>query len=195
MANDSTTAGYLVPADAPPLDDDALDDFLHDWVQGVTGFSDGTLIRPRWQPEPPTQPAFTTDWIAFGIVRSTTDNDAFEVHDPSGLGSDTVMLTEELEMLVSFYGPGCVANATTFRLGSRLSQNRDALRGVGIGLIEASGATVVPALTKERWVRRADISVRMRRNVTRLYQVRTILSANGVVDNAQYTTQATVTGP
>lgn len=195
MANDSTTAGYLVPTDTPPLDDNALDDFLHDWVQGVTGFADPALIRPRWQPEPPIQPAFNVNWIALGVTNSTTDDDAYEEHDPTGLGVDSVMMTEELTVLASFYGPLASQNAKLFRTGVKLSQNRDVLRAAGMGLIGAGQATTVPALTKETWVRRVDVTFMLRRNVTRAYQIRTIASAQAVVDNELYTTPVTVTGP
>ena len=196
MANDSTTAGYLLPTDTPPLEDTALEDFFHDFVQGVTGFADATLVRPRWQPEPPNQPGFQTDWLAFGITSSVEDNDAFETHDPTaGAGIDTVMLTEELTLLLSFYGPNASQYAQTFRSGVKLSQNRDVLRSNGIGMISCGEAMTLPALTKETWVRRVDVSTLLRRNVTRTYQVRTITSAQGTVNNELYTTTVTVTGP
>ncbi len=189
MANDSTTAGYLQPVDSAPTEDSALDDFLHDWVQGVSGFTDPTLIRPRWQPEPPIQPAFATNWIAFGVTNSKTDFDAYEAHDPTvGTGVDTLMLTEELELLLSFYGPSAVANALLFRAACRIRQNRDALVAASIGLIDASDVTILPTLMKERWVRRADLSVRLRRNDTRVFQIRTIVEADATVNNERYVT-------
>jgi hypothetical protein len=56
---DSRTAGYLGPRDTPQqLVDGAWDDFLHDVIAGTTGL-DPTLVRPRWQSEPPNIPTDT----------------------------------------------------------------------------------------------------------------------------------------
>lgn len=189
MSNDSTTSGYLTPVDTPaPPEDVALENFLHDWLQAVSGFADPTAVRPRWQPEPPIQPDFGTDWLAFGVTESVTDFDAWEGHDPTGLGTDNVMLTEELTIALSYYGPNAMSNALAFRINVKVGQNRDVLTAAGMGYISATDATNAPTLTKSLWVRRVDLELRLRRNVTRAFQVRSLLSANGAVNNELYTT-------
>ncbi|MFT2520511.1 hypothetical protein ACMWQB_30330, partial [Escherichia coli] len=64
--NTSATGGYLVPAVAsPPLDDDDLDNLLHDMIAGISGLP-RAMVRPRWQPTVPKQPEPGVNWCAFG---------------------------------------------------------------------------------------------------------------------------------
>lgn len=192
MANDTTASGYLVPT-ASPVYDDSLDDLLHDAIMGISGISDGTLIRPRWQPEPPNQPAFDTNWVAFGIVRTQPDVFSYEGHDALGLGTSVVERDELLYVLHSFYGPDGAKYREQYRTGLQLSQNRDALRAAGIGVVEVQESVNVPALFKERWVRRTDVTIVFRRRVGWAYNVRNVLPGGNVgLDNGQYVTDLTI---
>lgn len=68
MSNTSATGGYLLPEQSPaPLEGDALDDFFHDIVAGITGL-DTNLVRPRWQETPPPAPKRGTNWAAVGVM-------------------------------------------------------------------------------------------------------------------------------
>jgi len=176
MANDSSEAGYLAPAAAFPYDT-ALENILHDIVMGITGLP-GDLVRPRWQTEPPQQPDFNTDWCAFGIVRTSADTFAYEGHDPAGDGHDTVDRDELLYVLHSFYGPNAHGYCERFRDGFEISQNRDAAIAAGIGLVEVGEATILPALLKEKWVKRVDATVTYRRRTSRTYPVLTIVGGD-----------------
>jgi hypothetical protein len=60
-------SGYI-QASGNVQNDDALVGVLHDMVVGVTGLP-ASLVRPRWQPQPPTQPSVSTAWCAIGITR------------------------------------------------------------------------------------------------------------------------------
>jgi len=55
-----------------PLMDAALDAVFQALVVGITGLP-GTLVRPRWQPVPPTQPSVTTNWAAIGVTTNAAD--------------------------------------------------------------------------------------------------------------------------
>lgn len=183
MATSSATAGYIAPSAAAAYDT-TLEDVLQAAVVGLSGLS-GALVRPRWQPEPPQQPSFTTDWCAFGIVRTTVDLFAVDRHDPAAAGTNRVERDEILHVMHSFYGPNAHSNCERFRDGFEIAQNRDTLFANGIGLIEVGEAVILPALLKEQWVKRVDTTVQYRRRTSRTYQVLTITSASGQVITAE----------
>jgi hypothetical protein len=195
MATNSSTAGYLAPLAPAPAYDDQLADLLHDAIQGITGIADGSLIRPRWQPEPPNQPDFSTDWVAFGVTAVDADRFAYQGHDPTGDGANELERDEVVRVLTSFYGPNAMAVLQRYRDGLQVAQNRDALASAGIKLLEVQEATVLPALLKEKWVNRVDCAVVFRRRVKRVYPVFNLQSAGVDLDNEQYTTPITTTTP
>lgn len=176
MATNSSQAGYLLPT-AQAVYDNALDDLLHDVVVGITGLP-GDLVRPRWQPEPPQQPDFAVNWVAFGLRNSTVDSFAHEEEAADGT-SAAIQRDETLYYLHSFYGPGAHGLAERFRDGFEISQNRDVLRDLGLGLVEVQEITKAPALLKEKWVPKVDVVVVYRRRTSRSYPVLTIQSATG----------------
>lgn len=186
MPNTSATGGYLSPGGAttPPLEDQALEDFLHDVIAGVTGIGD-TLVRPLWQPEPADIPGRAVDWCAFGLP-DRPQRDAYPViaHDPAagaGQGADILIRNESLRLRTTFYGPNCQANATLFADGVFVAQNREQLLTVGIKLIGAGEPTKAPELIKGQWYSRCDLDVMLRRAIRREYPVLNLLSAGGQI--------------
>ena len=163
-ASDSAATGFVTDVARMPYDL-SLEDILHNIVQGMTAI-DGTLVRPRWQVEPPQQPDFSTDWVAFGVVRSEVDTFALSSHDPTGSGSSSVVRDEILHVLHSFYGPNGQARCEAFRDGFEVEQNRDFMLFYNLGLVEVEEVTTLPALMKEKWVRRVDVSVAYRRRTS-----------------------------
>jgi len=193
MANDSSTGGYLVPATSPaPLEGQALNRFLQQVFVGITSI-DGTLVRPRWQTEPPVIPAFGTDWMAFGIVHRKGDDFASNVHTATGNGADSVYRQEILTILCTFYGPNADNNASLLREGLFVPQNREVLQLNNFGLVEVGESVSVPDLIKDRWTYRADMRIRLRRSILRTYPVLNILSAEVTVDSDPYTVPFSVT--
>lgn len=182
---DSSTGGYLLPngAIAPPLEDGALDDFLHDLVAGITGLA-ADLVRPRWQEEPPNLPPRSTDWVAFGVVSRTSDPNAAVTHDGAaaeGEGADIVIRHEQLDLLASFYGPNCQAYGARLRDGLAVGQNREALLLAGMGLSSVGDLTRAPELIKGKWLSRADLPVQIRREIRREYPILNLTRASGDV--------------
>ena len=175
MSTDSRVAGYLSPITAAAYDD-ALDDFLHQVIVGLTGLA-GSLVRPRWQHEPLQRPEFSVNWCSFGLTRAEVDPFAYEHHDPSGEGPTIIERDEILTYGHSFYGPNAHALAERFRDGFEVSQNRDALSSFGLGLVEVQEASKVPSILAERWVLKIDVPVLYRRRTRRSYPVFTIKSA------------------
>lgn len=170
---------YTAPDATPaPIYDQALDDIFHDLLAGITGIP-ATLVRPRWQPDPPNQPDFTTNWVAFGVQVGLADTFPWINHDPTGnagLGSDQLERDEGLKVLCSFYGPAYTSMLARFRDGIQIESNRYDLEAAGIFLIEFQEPINLPALLKEKWVTRIDVNVLFKRRIRRSYSVNTIVA-------------------
>lgn len=187
MATSSTTAGYLLPSDEPQ-DDDALVDALQEVIVGVTAIP-SDLVRPRWQPEPPQRPDFDVDWAAFGLVSDLKDQSSYQ--GVVGTPSEPALTVERdsiVTMLLSIYGPNASGLIDRFRDGLMIDQNRDGLFAQNMALVEIQDAITLPAKIQERWVKRVDVRVLFRRRTTRVYPVRTLLSAEVTVENEKYST-------
>ena len=157
---------------------------------GITGL-DGKNVRPRWQEDVPNLPDFGTDWCALGVMKITADTNTVNWHDPvgtSGNGAEDLRRNEEVDILTSFYGPNSDANAALLRDGLQVEQNRYLLRNAQMELIETSDILTTSEPIKSRWVRKHDITVRIRRLVLRVYPVLNILSAQGTINNEHYLT-------
>lgn len=195
---DTTAPGYLLPDSPPVAYDDDLVDLLQPVVSGVTGVP-GDLVRPRWQPDDvPQQPPYGTTWIALGVRDTEHPGFAYEGHvdGPDG-GHDVLERSEEIEVLVSAYGPGSAGAVASLRDGLSIGQNRAALRAAGMDLVAVGKPVTVPALQTGKWVRRVDVPVMLRRYITRAYPVRTILEVGlgSGLDNEQYLTPINVPAP
>lgn len=198
--NTSATGGYLTPA-APALEDDALEDFLHDVIAGITGIAND-LVRPRWQPEPPDIPERGQYWCAFGIPMQKADFQPYLRHDPGDDiedGTDILERHENLDVLCSFYGPNTTARlyAEYWRDGLQIPQNNEQLSMAKWGLIETGDIIPVPTLVKDKWLYRSDITVRFRRLITNVYPVLNLLSARVILitDEPETTQTLEVTDP
>lgn len=193
----SSTGGYLTPTSAAPPFDDALDDIFHDVLQGVLGMTDATLVRPRFQPEPPDEPEPGVDWVAFGITDSKKDWNPYQGFDPlafDGLGAIVTQQDEEFTLSLSYFGPNARAAQSLFEDGIKLDQNREALEALGIKFMGHYDAYRLPALLKQLWVNRIDQKFTFRRRVVRQYAVLTIASASvKYLDNEHYLTEIDVT--
>lgn len=183
---DSSTGGILSPTSSPaPLLDDALADFLQVWIVGLTGIT-ASLVRPRWQPEPPNIPDFGTTWVAFGLTGSEADTFAAERHlNQLPNGASEIRRHEEMEYLVSFYGPAAESVMHNFREGIQVSQNREYLITQNMGLVSTGQATRVPELVKERWVNRIDLPLTLRRQIIRKYAVLDLVGAGATLNNGE----------
>ena len=176
---DSRTPGFIQPLPSPMDDDLGLDLVLQAWVVGLTGLP-GSLVRPRWQPAPPPMPDQGVNWCAIGILNQVADDNEWTGHVPlggDGLGVTTMQRHEELEGLASFYGSAAAGYAGLLRDNSQIDQNRDILDPHGIQFVGAGEIRIVPDLINQIWVRRADITVSLRRQITRTYPLRTLLSS------------------
>lgn len=183
--NTSATGGYLPPdPSTSPINGQELNRFLQTFVVGVTGLV-ATLVRPRWQKEPPNLPAVDTDWCAIGVVSRQNDTFSAEMHNPAdagGLGTDTVYRQQVLDVLASFYGPNAENFADILSMGVQVGQNREVLLLAGFGVVEVGDPVSAPELVKNLWLNRIDVHMKLRRAEARTYAVENVLSAVGEVD-------------
>jgi hypothetical protein len=193
VVNTSASGGYLAPEAVPaPLEGEALLRFIQQFVVGITGLP-GDMVRPRWQPEPPNIPSAGEAWAAIGVSARPSDTYPYvgEIDTPEG-GVAELQRHEDLNILSSFYGLGSGSLADEFcarlRDGLSISQNLEPLFHAGMGFISCGVPVAVPSLLKERWLYRVDLPFGIRRAIVRRYPVRTILSAEGEVqDNPEGT--------
>lgn len=183
---DSTAAGALIPADPPtePLEGADLAQVLQQWVVGITGL-DGTLVRPRWQQQPPAQPDIGTTWCAIGVLLESSEA-GFPVitHDgdaDGGLGRDHLRRHKTLDVLASFYGPLGPGYAQRLMDGAYIAQNSEPLLGTGLALISIGDMRQVPEPFQLQWLMRVDVPIRLRRVIDREYLVRNIIATEGDV--------------
>lgn len=179
MTNTSLTGGYLKPlpqAEFPKKLD------LVQFIQTVlTGLSEleGTLVRPKWQYEPPKQPDGLINWLSFGITVSTPNANAFVGIDQF---NKTIMQRhEKLEIACSFFGPNAFNISQLVRDGFQIQQNLDGLRSANMGFTETTPAMHLPELINERWVNRYDMNIFLQREVQSEYPISSFLSARGVI--------------
>lgn len=187
---------YLTPASSPsaPDEDAALDADLAAIVVGICGFSDPNLVRPRWQPNPPNEPAADVDWCAIGVLSEETSTTADFVHVGTGDGHDNFARQEKISVVATFYGPNAKGNAKTLRDGVVVPQNRDMMKRVGLNMFDSSGPITTADLINTTWRRRADLSLRFVRMVNRVYNVENIVSGSGTI-RTDIGADATTPGP
>lgn len=188
MVNTSSTGGYLSPTSTTlPLEGDALQDFIHDVVVGITGL-DPKLVRPRWLSEPANIPDAGVAWCAVGVLTRPSDTFPYQksVNDDGNVGSVELQRHERLNIIASFYdlGSGGKADglAALLRDGFSVSQNREQLQLNGWAFVSCEEPTPVPSLLKERWLYRCDLPFQLRRAIVRTYPIENLLSAEGVIE-------------
>lgn len=193
-AQDSTQAGYLEPTTLTAEAGDPFDNFMQEVVSGITGI-DPTLVRPRWQPQPPVTPAVGVNWCAIGVTSVIADWNpwVWHVDDPNG-GYDVLRRHERVSLLASFYGPQSEMYAGWLRDGLFIDQNLAVFRANAVGLIEVDDIVRTAELFREQFRQRSDLNVILKREVRRNYQVKSLLRAMGtIIGNAPWGSTRTVT--
>lgn len=173
--NTSSTGGYLSPTSTLPEDDDALANILHDLTCGITNL-DTNLVRPRWQPQPPTRPPAEVNWAAIGVTLFDT-----VYYWPEMRHFDDYSVQSEqqtMDVIATFYGPGSGSFASLFRSGLTVRQNLEVLGTFGIKLHKLGGITRGPELINTQYIDRADVTFYLIRELTRTYNIRNVIEAS-----------------
>lgn len=170
---------YVLPSSTTPIPRGlTLAQFLQTVFVGVSGLN-GTLVRPKWQEEPPKQPDIKTNWMALGIDIAAPDANSYvDVDEDDATVSQR---HEALEVGCSIYGPDALEIYGLLRDGFQLQPNLEGLKTANMGFVEISPARRIPDLVHQRWMNRIQTSVFFRREIQRVYPILTFLSASGTV--------------
>ena len=154
MYNTSATGGYLKPINNITIDGVELRNAIGDILVGVSGLSND-LVRPAYQNNTPPRVSIDTNWIAFFIQERRGDANSYQEEDNSG---EKLLLTrhEELDILLSFYGPDCMSYASLIREGLELQQNSEAMNALGMAFVRVGEMSYIPELINERYYERVD---------------------------------------
>ncbi len=193
MPNDSSTGGYLAPSsrnyelsgfNVTDVDDKAFAVFLQGVVVGITGLA-GSLVRPRWQVQPPVIPNFGTDWAAVGKGNVHFDPDAFIQHTPGEgetPGYSMQWRNAILDIIVSFYGQSRESNADILVMGLNMPQNREALYANGYNLVSCTDVELGADLIQEQYLPTSVVNFQLRRLQGWTWPILDLASAKLTVD-------------
>jgi len=190
---------YLAALQPGVLDDDALTDFIQSWLVGITGLP-GQYVRPRWQQEPPEIPPNNVTWMEFGIRGRARDFDAFVTHfaattNPVAPAYELVFRSEGLDVDCIIYGPNSDAVTTAMAGATKVEQNLWPLAAQGIRFGSMGDPIAAPEKIKQKWVRRNDIRVSLRRAVSLRYPVQDLESVQVTVATGTGSSSFTVVNP
>lgn len=178
MPNTSATGGYLRQTSGT-IDNLDFRRFIGLMLVNISGFAP-ELVRPAWQQNPSPIPNIDIDWMAFGQTTRRTDYDAYQSEKADG--TLTVQTrNEEVDFLLTFYGPNCIGKASELRDAADITQNQESLYLAGMAIINFSDITHAPELVNERWFDRCDMTMTIRREIRREYRILTFASADGVI--------------
>ena len=177
-ANTSEVAGFLTEV-ATVVPDRDLADAITGSIVGCTKLNP-TLVRPRWQPLPPNQPAADVDWCSVGVIRHEPMDYPYEIIDPNGNGGKGELVVTDyinLDVLVSFYGPNAERGAGLLRRGLLMGQNRFLLYNIATKVTEIGQIQVVPDQVNLQIIDHIDLSIRLVREIKTRFNVDYLLSA------------------
>jgi len=173
----SNIPGYLSPTTSTPLPGSlTFTQFIQSVIVGISGYT-GTLVRPKWQQNPPKQPDITTNWIAFGITVGKPDVNAFVNMDSAG--NSIFQRQQDVDIDVSFYGPDAQDNVMKFLDGFQIQQNLEAMRAAKMGYRGFQDPVQGADLVHERWVPIWNVTLTLTRQVDRTYPILSFVSAVG----------------
>ena len=174
----------LQPSPPLVLPSDSVTDLITGLVCGTTGLA-VQLVRPRWQPTPPSQPTAGINWCGVGIIsRSVLDYTHQELTIDPVTQTEALLVRRwgELEVLASFYGPRSDDLAEQFRDGCYVTQNLEALYAVGVHFSRAGDLTLVPDLVNMQYIGHSDIRVWFSRELDRYYPLASVIKSQGIIE-------------
>jgi hypothetical protein len=182
--NDSGTGGYILDRPYPAtLSGAEMTAVLQVMVAQLAGLPPH-LVRPRWQPVPPTQPAVDETWAAVGVTQVEADEYPYFAHDGvtrlpgmPGPGVDHMQRHATVTVMVSFYGPEAEDAAASIRDALYVMQNMEPLGAINAKLLAVHDIQRAPELINQQFIDRVDVIIELRRQIERTYPIMNIESA------------------
>lgn len=173
---------YIRPYSSAQLPGDlTVTQFIQSVLVGLSGLP-GTMVRPKWQAEPPKNPpGIDESWISFGINLGIQNNDPYIATSPTDNTAIVSQRQQALDVGISIYGPLALEIFGIIRDGWHIPQNTQALTAANMGFTSMAPARSIPDLQNGRFYNRVETSVVLQQQVNRTYKVPTILSASGVI--------------
>lgn len=175
--NTSSSGGYLTPIAERAISDDDLADVLQRAARAMTGLA-GDLVRPRFQPTPPRQPANDENWCAIGVLDTEGGTAVDMIHkgfDDEGRGISTLRTFDIVNVMATFYGPNAMGYARRLRDGLKVAQNRWMIQGDGsLNLVSTGDVRQAGETASTAFRSRFDFTFVLRQRIERDYLVRNI---------------------
>lgn len=171
--NDTTQPGYLTAFGDLPMYDEALDQALIPWIQGLSGLPAGAVVAEYVNPQP-TPPLPETNGCGFSLTE--IQYQASPVSVTKNADADYQRQVESLVIRCRFYGAQGQCYASAFRSGLYIAQNNAELNRIGLTLGDAGSLIATPELINNQWQRRYDLYVTLRRQTEREYGIKSFLS-------------------
>ena len=175
--NTSATGGYVIDVLPGPPMGEAITGALQNMVANLASLP-GSLVRPRWQPMPPTQPPADVTWASVGVTRTEADDYPYLVHDGAtqlvgavGPGVDRMQRHSTITVLCTFYGPAAENAAAAWRDALYVPQNWEPLRALSIKFRNIRDLARVPELVNQQWIDRIDVEIELRHQIDRVYPI------------------------
>lgn len=188
--NTSATGGYVNDIPPPPATGEEITAALQAMIATLGGLP-GNLVRPRWQPMPPTQPPAEVTWASVGITRTEADDYPFLLHDgatqlvgAAGPGVDRMQRHSTITVIATFYGPQAEMVAGAWRDALYIQQNWEPLFALGLKFRDIQDLARVPELINQQWVDRFDVQLGLRRQIDRVYPILNLDGADAVLRRA-----------
>lgn len=185
--NTSATGGYIIDRFPGPPSGEAITQALQQMIVALSGLS-GTLVRPRWQPMPPSQPQPDITWAAVGVIRVEADQYPAIIHEgsrwltgASGPGADRMQRHATLTVVASFYGPEAEACAAAVRDALYVPQNWEALHPLGLRLRTIEDLARNAEIINQQFIDRFDVRLELRQQFERVYPVLNLDGADAVL--------------
>jgi hypothetical protein len=104
-------------------------------------------------------------------------------------GTSTLHRHESLEAVASFYGPNSGHYGRLARDNAMIGQNRDVLSEQNIVLTEVGSPNTFAELVNQIFRGRTDVTFWLRRQVSRVYPIRSLVDAPIELDNSVFDSQ------
>jgi hypothetical protein len=153
---------------------------VHDYIVGLSGL-DNTLVRPMYQPNPPTIPDFGTDWIGINIKTTDMNGSSYQV-----LNKDDILTLRRdvtFEISLAIYGTNSFRVSTQIRSGMELTQNTEIFRPYNIAFGTHGKLVRSPELHNQRWLERYNLDFTLNYVAVNNTSILSIISAPNISVN------------